>query len=314
MNKQETIENRLAQHSYLTDGGLETTLVFVQGRELPHFAAFPLLESEEGRAALTDYYLRYARIAEAAGQGFIFEAPTWRAHPVWGEVMEYGSAGLDRINRQAIDFMRGLRKQCAGNGVHLVSGCIGPRGDGYVADHTMDAEQAKQYHLPQVTSFAAAGADMATAMTLNYAEEAVGVVLAGREVDLPVVISFTTETDGRLPDGTALGDAINAVDQATGGGPVHYMINCAHPDHFDHALAQDAPWLSRLGGLRANASRMSHEELDNSEVLDDGDPQELGGQLLALKRRLPCIRVLGGCCGTDHRHVSHMCDATLKAQ
>ena len=307
MNKHETIDSQMKQRLYLTDGGLETTLIFHQGRDLPHFAAFPLLESEEGREVLRDYYLRYAQIAEEAGRGFIFEAPTWRAHPVWGEVMAYGTDGLDRINRNAVDFMHQLREECDTSLGHLVSGCVGPRGDGYVADHTMAVEQALDYHRPQVESFAAAGADLVSAMTLNYAEVAMGVVLATREAGIPVVISFTTETDGRLPDGMELGQAIDAVDDATGGGPLYYMINCAHPDHFDSALRDQAPWLQRLGGIRANASRMSHEELDNSEVLDDGDPEELGAQLQALQQRLPQIRVLGGCCGTDHRHVGHMC-------
>ncbi|MEP5569041.1 MAG: homocysteine S-methyltransferase family protein [Halioglobus sp.] len=309
MNRTKEVMEKLAARPYLTDGGLETELIFLQGMELPHFASFPLLETESGRAVLEKYFMGFADIAGQAGYGFVFESPTWRAHPAWGEIMGYDAKALDRLNQQAIHFLACLRGNCGGTAAgHLVSGCIGPRGDGYVADHLMTAQQSKDYHRAQIISFAQAGADMTSAMTLNYPDEAIGIVSACQEVDLPVVISFTVETDGCLPNGTLLRDAIETVDLATGSSPAYYMINCAHPDHFNDALTTEQPWLERIGGLRANASRMSHAQLDNAEALDDGDPAELGAQLLALQRRMPHIRVLGGCCGTDHRHVSHMCE------
>jgi homocysteine S-methyltransferase len=144
---------------------------------------------------------------------------------------------------------------------------------------------------------------MISAMTLTYAAEAIGIVQAAKEIDVPAVIAFTLETDGRLPSGQPLGDAIAEVDAATNAGPIYYMINCAHPDHFRDALDTNAPWILRIGGIRANASRMSHAELDEAEVLDDGDPIELGALNMELLQLLPNIRVIGGCCGTDHRHV-----------
>ncbi|MEH6587441.1 MAG: homocysteine S-methyltransferase family protein [Halioglobus sp.] len=310
MNRNQIIINKLAQRPYLTDGGLETALIFLQGIDLPHFASFPLLQSESGREALEAYFLGFVDIANRAGCGFVFESPTWRAHAVWGDIMGYDADALDSINQQAIEFLSSLRAKCGGAAAaHLVSGCVGPKGDGYVVDHAMSAQQARDYHLSQVTSFAAAGADMTSALTLNYPEEAIGIVMACADVELPVVISFTTETNGCLPDGTSLKDAIACVDAATDSAPVYYMINCAHPDHFSQALMAGEPWLQRLGGLRVNASRLSHEELDNVEALEDGDPAELGQLVLALQQRMPHIRVLGGCCGTDHRHVSHMCMA-----
>lgn len=310
MNRNQVIMNKLAQRPYLTDGGLETALIFLKGMDLPHFASFPLLHSESGREVLEEYFLGFVDIADEAGCGFVFESPTWRAHPVWGEIMGYDADALDRVNQQAIHFLSSLRDKRGGAAAgHLLSGCVGPKGDGYVVDHAMNVQQARDYHLPQVTSFAAAGADMTTAMTLNYPEEAIGIVMACADVELPVVISFTTQTNGCLPDGMSVKDAIASVDAATDCGPAYYMINCAHPDHFSGALAAGEPWLQRLGGLRANASRMSHEELDNAQELDDGDPAELGQQLRALQLRMPGIRVLGGCCGTDQRHVSQMCVA-----
>lgn len=310
MNTNQSIMNKLTSRPYLTDGGLETVLIFQQGMDLPHFASFPLLESDSGRDVLEAYFLRFADIACDSGCGFIFESPTWRAHPVWGEVMGYDAEALDRVNQQAIRFMLALRDQRGGRDAgHLVSGCVGPRGDGYVAGDLMSAQQAQDYHQAQVTSFARAGADMISALTLNYPAEAIGIVKACEQVGLPVVIAFTTETDARLPDGSSLKSAIEQVDSATNAAPAYYMINCAHPDHFSAALAVGEPWLQRIGGLRANASRMSHAELDNAAALDDGNPIELGGQLLDMQRRMPHIRVLGGCCGTDHRHVSHMCEA-----
>ena len=307
MNRTLSIMKKLARRPYLTDGGLETELIFLQGMDLPHFASFPLLETESGRGILEKYFMGFADIAGDADYGFVFESPTWRAHPAWGQVMGYDADALDRVNQQAIQFLASLRDKCGDTAAgHLVSGCVGPRGDGYVADHRMTAQQSQDYHRAQVTSFAKAGADMTSAMTLNYPDEAIGIVNACREVELPVVISFTTETDGCLPNGDLLKSAVEAVDLATGSAPAYYMINCAHPDHFSAALSAKEPWLERIGGLRANASRMSHAQLDNAESLDDGDPAELGAQLLALQQQLPHIRVLGGCCGTDHRHVSHM--------
>lgn len=299
-----------SERLYITDGGLETYLMFQQGIELPNFAAFPLLESREGRNTLADYYRRYIGLAEKTGRGFIFESPTWRAHPVWGQEMGYDERALDALNREAIRFLSQLRAECGSQGeAHVISGCIGPRGDGYVADERMTVEEARDYHRAQVGSFTAAGADMTSALTMNYVEEAAGIVLAARDLGIAAVISFTTETDGHLPDGTTLQEAIETVDAVTDDGPAYYMLNCAHPDHFSGALESGSEWMQRVGGLRSNASRMSHAELDEAEELDAGDPVELGQMCAELQQAFPCIRVLGGCCGTDFRHVGHMCGA-----
>ncbi len=296
----------------LTDGGLETWLVFDCGLELPEFAAFPLLDSAAGRETLTDYWLRHIAIAHEHGLGFILGAPTWRANADWGAKLGYDAAALDRINRQAIGFMQALRD------VHQtpaspmpVWGSIGPRFDAYHPETVMSADEAQAYHTAQISSFAAAGADLATAMTVTHSREAIGIVRACRAAGLACVISFTTGTDGRLPGGQDLGEAILEVDAATGSSADYFMINCAHPEHFSAALETDSAWLHRLGGLRANASRKSHAELDNATELDAGDAIELGALYRALRARLPRLTVLGGCCGTDDKHIAAICRACV---
>ncbi len=288
----------------LSDGGLETTLVFHDGLDLPAFATFPLLDSADGRERLRRYNARYFDLAARCGRGLLLETPTWRANPDWGAQLGYDADALDRINREAVRFMRELIADApALAGPVVVSGCIGPRGDGYVAGTRMRPAQARQYHQAQIQSLAEAGADMVSAYTLNYQDEAIGIVEAARALGIPVVISFTVETDGRLPSGESLGGAITAVDEATAGAPAYYMINCAHPTHFAHVLADDAPWQHRVRGLRANASCKSHAELDVATELDEGDPEALGRAYRTMREHLPALAVIGGCCGTDHRHV-----------
>ncbi len=290
---------------FLTDGGLETTLIFHDKFELPFFAAFPLLRDPKGRAVMREYHVRYLKIARRQRLGFVLDSPTWRASSDWGERLGYSVGALARANKDAIGLMRELRDAFETTETPIViSGALGPRGDGYQAGQLMSPAEAEAYHAEQISSFAETAADMVTAFTMTNANEAMGIARAARAAGMPVVISFTLETDGRLPSGETLADAIDAVDAATGGAPAYYMINCAHPTHFEQTLAEGGPSLARLRGLRANASRRSHAELDNAEDLDDGDPAELGEQYRRLLRRYPRINILGGCCGTDDRHVA----------
>jgi homocysteine S-methyltransferase len=299
---------------FLTDGGLETTLVFHEGWDLPCFAAFVLLDSDRGRKALRDYFDRYVPMAIAAGAGFILESPTWRANPDWAEKAGHGRAALARLNRDAIDLMREIRERYeTTTSPMVVSGAIGPRGDGYDPGALMSPEQAADYHGFQIGLCRDAGADLVSAFTMTNIGEAQGIALAAKAADMPCVISFTVETDGRLPTGDSLAEAVESVDEASGNGPAYYMINCAHPTHFDHVLAAGETWTKRMRGLRANSSRLSHAELDNAPDLDIGDPLELGRQYAELRRRFPHINVLGGCCGTDHRHVNCISTACRRA-
>jgi S-methylmethionine-dependent homocysteine/selenocysteine methylase len=282
---------------FLTDSGLETDLVFHHGIDLPAFAAFPLLGGRQ-EGLLRDYFTSHATLAGDRGLGIVMETPTWRANSDWGAELSVDAAALASANTRAVTLVR----ECGGasSGQVVVSGCVGPRGDGYVADTSMTPEQARDYHSPQIATLAEAGADRVSALTLSYVAEAVGVCMAASRIGIPAVISFTVETNGRLPDGTGLGAAVDAVDAATGGSAAFFMVNCAHPDHVAQA---DVVWGERLKGIRANASRMSHAQLDASAVLDDGDPLELAVLLTDLHVRNPGVDVLGGCCGTDLRHI-----------
>lgn len=301
---------QLGHDFFLTDGGLETFLYFQQEIDLPEFAAFPLLEASKGRAEITRYMERHIQIALDAQWGFVMETPTWRANRDWGAKLGYDRNGLAAANRDAVQFMAALRKKHETPETRMViSGNIGPRGDGYNPAALMTPEEAASYHRDQIDTFVEAGADLVTTLTMTHVEEAVGITRAAQHAGIPVVISFTTETDGNLPTGQSLGEAIEEVDALTGAAPAYYMVNCAHPPHFDDALRTDASWIRRLRGIRANASTKSHEELDNSTVLDEGNPEELGAQYRAIRNRMPHVTILGGCCGTDHRHVEQICSA-----
>jgi S-methylmethionine-dependent homocysteine/selenocysteine methylase len=293
---------------FLSDGGIETVLVFHHGIDLPEFAAFDLLATDEGTETLRGYYQPYLALAADAGAGFVLESPTWRANPRWAERIGYDRAELDRLNRKAIALMAELRDAWAGDvDPVVISGCIGPHDDGYAPGETLSAAEAEAYHATQIATFAGTEADQVTAITMTYAEEAIGVARAAQAAGIPVAISFTVETDGRLPSGQALGDAIEQTDRETGGAPAYYMVNCAHPTHFEHVL--EGAWTERVRGLRANASTCSHAELDEATELDDGDPRDLGARYAALRGRLPNLTVVGGCCGTDDRHVAAISEA-----
>jgi S-methylmethionine-dependent homocysteine/selenocysteine methylase len=295
---------QLSDSMFLTDGGLETTLIFHEGLDLPEFAAFVLLDDEAGREALRSYYRRYAAIARDAGCGFVLEAPTWRANPDWAAKLGYSPERLDAANRAAIDLMVELRGEFETlDAPVVISGCVGPRSDGYRPAELMSPAEAQRYHGTQIATFADAEADLVTAITMTHSAEAIGVSRAATEHGLPVVISFTVETDGSLPSGESLAAAVEAVDDATGAGPAYYMINCAHPTHFADTLRDGGDRVSRVRGLRANASTMSHAELDEAEELDAGDPADLADRYAGLRADHGHLTILGGCCGTDHRHV-----------
>ena len=287
---------------FVTDSGLETDLIFSGGWDLPCFAAYPLLDSSAGREALRRYVADHVQVARDAGLGIVVETPTWRASRDWGERLGHDTTDLTRANQAGAELVDEVRGAVAGEVPVVVSGCVGPRGDGYAGGSTMTAEQAADYHAQQVEDFAGSPADLVSALTLTDVAEAVGFVRAAGAAGMPAVVSFTVETDGRLPDGTPLGDAVRAVDDATSAAAAYFMVNCAHPDHVAPAVDPAADWWPRLRGVRANASRKSHAELDDSDELDAGDPEELADQLLTLHRSAH-VNVLGGCCGTDVRHV-----------
>jgi homocysteine S-methyltransferase len=298
-------QNNLPQlngKTVLTDGGLETVMIFQEGVDLPLFASFHLLETAEGRARLDAYFDRYIEIAKASGTGLLLESVTWRASRDWTAQLGISEAETVRINRDAIAYLGSVRgRHETPETPMVISGCVGPRGDGYDPGEIMTADEAEAYHGHQIGLLADAGADLISFLTLTNVPEAIGAVRAAKAAGIPIAVSFTVETDGRLPTGDALAEAVRAVDDATGAYPAYFMINCAHPEHFGEALAG----IDRIRGLRANASRCSHAELD------DGNPAELGRQFADLMRSNPQLCVIGGCCGTDHRHIAEIAGSVL---
>ena len=243
----QTLPQLASDSVYLTDGGLETTLVFLEGLELPDFAAFPLLDSDDGRAHMERYFTPYLDIAERRGSGFVLDTATWRANRDWGTRLGYDDSALAGVNKRAVEFAASLAASRPSVRI-VLDGVIGPRGDGYVVGQVMTADQAASYHSLQAQAFASAGAQMMTAVTMTYAAEAVGVVEAAKAAGIPVVVSFTVETDGRLPSGQDLGDAITEVDAATYGAAAYFMVNCAHPTHFEDVLEPQEPWIAAGAG------------------------------------------------------------------
>jgi len=294
---------------FITDAGLETELLFHEHYDLPQFASFPLIKDDKGRNVIKRYFSRYIAIARQQHTGLVLEAPTWRANREWGKKLNYDEQELAWFNRQAIELLDELRNQAQLETPCVISGCIGPRYDGYNPDYYMSADEAEQYHATQIKTLSETTTDLVTALTMTSINEALGLTRAARKLNLPVVISFTTETDGKLPSGETLQQAIETIDKKTYAYPFYYMINCAHPTHFLSELTNNSMWLKRIGGVRANASCKSHAELDDSTELDSGNPEELAQQYRTLKNRLTNMHVIGGCCGTNHHHVQEMAQA-----
>ena len=295
---------QLEDQLFLTDGGLETTLVFQEGIELACFAAFDLLRNARGTETLRRYFTTYVEVARRQQVGIVLDSPTWRANPDWGTKLGYDAQALEDVNRLSIGLLLEVRAAMETARTPIViSGNLGPRGDGYQPGARMTVAEAAEYHAAQIRTFAGTEADMIAALTMNYVEEAAGIAIAARAARMPVALSFTLETDGRLPSGESLAHAIDRIESLSDAYAAYYMINCAHPSHFEHVLPELGAWKSRIRGLRANASRRSHAELDASTSLDAGDPVELGNQYAQVREHLPALTVVGGCCGTDHRHV-----------
>jgi S-methylmethionine-dependent homocysteine/selenocysteine methylase len=300
---------QLAGDLFLTDAGLETDLIFNHGIAMREFAAHTLLPDPVGRQAIIDYFRGFLALARAHNTGYILDSVTWKAHLHWAGALGASARELHEANQEAIALIAHLREEFSAHAKPIVlNGVIGPQGDAYAPDTAIAIHEAEHYHAKQIGWLADTEVDMVTALTFTQADEASGLVLAARRAGLPVVVSFTVETDGRLPTGQPLGEAIETVDQATDSAPAYFMVNCAHPEHFAQVLG-DTPWARRIRGIRCNASRKSHAELDASATLDAGDPVELGQQYVALRTKLPWLNVFGGCCGSDLRHVTQIARA-----
>ncbi len=305
MRLRETPLPQLKGQMFVTDGGIETHMIFNEGEDLPDMSTYLLNETERGRDKMREYYRHYLGIAQRAGKGFLFDTNTWRANPDWGARVGMDAARLRAANIRAVEFCQEMQAEFAAAGVpSIISGVLGPRRDAWQYDGRMTVEEAIAYHGPQIDAFAATDADYVSAYTLTNSPEAIGIARAAEAAGLPVVLSFTLETDGRLPGGKPLAQAIDEVDKATGSYPAYYMINCVHPIHFAGTIGKGGNWVNRIGGLRVNASMKSHAELDEAPELDIGDIGDLAQRYAGILPLLPNIRVIGGCCGTDHRHIA----------
>ena len=300
---------QLAGGTFLADGGIETDLIFNHGIEIRGFATHTLLATAAGRKAVIDYFRPYLSLADEVGAGFILNGQTSKAHTYWAANLGSDEEELRRANEEAVALAAQLRDELTANEQPIVlNALLGMRGDSYSPPAAVVADEAEKYHARQLRWLAATEVDMVTAATFGHAEEAIGIVRAAAAAELPIVVSFTVDTDGALPTGQPLGEAIEAVDAATSTAAAYFMVNCAHPDHFFHLLG-DSGWARRIRGIRCNASRLSHAELDQSETLDDGDPGELADRYVELRSRMPWLTVFGGCCGTDLRHVTAIAHA-----
>lgn len=286
----------------MINGGLETTLIYKHNLDLPFFSCIDLFKTEETKQIMYDYYLDYVKAAKKYNVPVIIDTPTWRFNKDWAIQSGYNDQQLANRNKEAVDLVRGL-KDVYDN--VIISGELGPRYDGYVISEKMTTEEAQQYHSAQVESFSSSNVDIITAATMNYVEEALGVTLAAKSTSTPLVVSFTLSSEGDLPSGMTLKEAIMKVDTISGEYPLHYMINCVHPVYFAELLKKnkDQAWIKRIKGIRPNASSKSHEELDNLGTLDVGDMDELANYCKEIQDSCKHIKLFGGCCGTTVEHI-----------
>jgi len=286
--------------------GGPTDLIFNQGFDLPGFASYPLLETDVGRTALLNIVQQLIDMAREVGVGVILDTETWVANRDRGLAIGFTPEKLREINLASVEMIAGLQEK-NNDVLTILSAQMGPRGDGYEAGDQMSVEEAEAYHTEQMKTLSQTKADFISAFTLTYPAEAAGIVRAGQNYGMPVAVAFTVETDGRLTTGMPLEEAIAIVDEETESGAAYFLINCAHPDHFSDSLS-NGPWIERLRGVVVNASRCSHAELDEAKELDDGDPKELGVLVGNLRQRFPHFNIVGGCCGTDVRHMRNIAE------
>ncbi len=284
--------------------GMDTELLFRHGIDLPGFASYPLLLNPEHKNLLHNYYCSLVDLAKDQNVGLILDSVTWVANRDRGAELGFSPEDLKKLNIEAIKLIEDVRDE-RGDLPTVLCGQVGPRGDGYAPDDLMSTQEAENYHSEQIETYSNTEADLICASTLCYPEEASGVVRAAQRFNMPAAIAFTVETDGRLPTGISVKDAIEQVDAESNGGALYFLINCAHPDHFT-SIFSDEPWMQRLRGVVANASRKSHAELDIAEELDAGDPNELGMQVGGLRKQFAHFNILGGCCGSNLQHIKRI--------
>lgn len=298
---------RLEGKFYLTEGGTETEILYKWGFELPEFAMFPLLDNPKADQVIRDIYRRYFDAAEKHQTGLLILGHDYRASPDWGAKLGYTTEGLADMQRRTIEFLDDVRREYVGRVSDVyIAGCIGPRGDAYGTGGDISEEEAEEYHSVQLTTLKSTQADMAIAVTFNNVPEAVGVIRAAHRIGIPIGVSLTLTTEGVLRSGPTLREAIEVIEEKTNGSAAWYGTNCSHPLEFASALADEGPWLERLRYIRPNAVKMEKVALCKLGHLEDGDPVELGEQMGEVASKFPSADILGGCCGTDERHLGEI--------
>jgi S-methylmethionine-dependent homocysteine/selenocysteine methylase len=290
---------QLSQELFLTDGGIEDTLILDRGIDLSHDAACDSDKDADRELALVRYFQDYASLARDYRVGLMLESPTWQANSDWGIKLGYSYRELKDINRRSISLLEKIRKDYETRKTKIViSGCVGTRKNSCHPSDLMTAIEAEEYHFPQVVTFADTEADLVTAAAMTDAEEAIGIVRAAQFMRMPVTVTFVVETDGKLPTGQTLGEAIARVDGETDQAPLYYGIHCQLTSHFTELFGCDMPWFERVRCIRA-------AKPDNYSL------EELGDRFRSLVRKHPHLNILGGCRGTDTHHVETICLATL---
>ena len=298
---------RLKDKIYLTEGGTETEILYKWGYALPEFAMFPLLDNPEADAVIRDMYRRYFDVAAEHNTGMLVLGHDYRASPDWGAKLGYSPEGLAEMERRTVRFLDEIRAEYSAKVTDAyIAGCIGPRGDAYGTGAEIGENEAEDYHSVQLPTLRETPADMAIAVTFNNIPEAVGVIRAAEGIGLPIGVSLTLTTESRLRSGPTLRKAVETIDERTNGAAAWFGTNCSHPLEFEPALADEGPWIERLRYMRPNAVKMEKLALCKLGHLEDGDPVELGHQMGDLARRYPQMDLLGGCCGTDERHLDEI--------
>jgi S-methylmethionine-dependent homocysteine/selenocysteine methylase len=298
---------------YLTEGGVETEIMYKWGHKLPHFAMFTLLDKPEAMADMKSMFARALEVAATQKTGLVLSSLDYRASPDWAALLGISADGLRDVHFRTVAFMKEVAAPFVEKIPDLVfSGVIGPRGDAYGKGGGITEEEAEDYHTPQLKNLRDAGADMACALTFNNIPEAVGVARAAKAVGIPLGLYFTLNSKGTLGSGPTLKEAVESVEEITQGAPSYYGLNCSHPLEFMESL-EDGDWLKRVRSIRPNAVRMEKVALCKLGHLEDGDPEELGQQMGDIRQKFPQMDILGGCCGTDERHLGEIAKNALAA-
>lgn len=291
---------------YLTEGGVETELMYKWGIELPHFATFPLFENPEAMAAIRGIFHRYLDIAAKYRLPALVSGLDYRASPDWGAILGYSRKALAEATLQSVDFTRELVQEYASDIPQgFVIGTLGPRGDAYQLNRTITEDEAEDYHGVQLETLKQADVDIAWAMTFNNTAEAIGAARAAGKIGLPFAVSLSLDSTSKLKSGPSFAEAVETIEAKTNGSPVFYFLNCSHPVEFEPALTP-GDWIERVRGFRPNASKMEKVALCKLGHLEEGDPVELGQLVGDVVRRYPHMDIWGGCCGTGEVHLEEM--------